>query len=135
MIYCHKIPSVTFDSELCFDIILRRDLKETRPPYQPEMARRGRLDIIADILRTANRGSKKTRLVYETNTNFVLMKEYLDLLERRGLVLEYDSTVYTTDAGNDYLLYYDELTGLLTSDVKRDTSDEKMLAEAREQRP
>lgn len=99
------------------------------------MARRGRLDIIADILRTANRGSKKTRLVYETNTNFVLMKEYLDLLERRGLVLEYDSTVYTTDAGNDYLLYYDELTGLLTSDVKRDTSDEKMLAEAREQRP
>ena len=97
------------------------------------MARRGRLDIIADILRTANRGSKKTRLVYETNTNFVLMKDYLALLEKRGLILEYDTKVYTTDAGNEYLLYYDELVQLLKNNVKKDPIDLKTTAQAREQ--
>jgi len=97
------------------------------------MARRGRLDIIADILRTANRGSKKTRLVYETNTNFVLMKEYLELLEKRGLVILYDAKVYSTDAGNEYLLYYDELMQLLKNNVKKDPIDLKTTAQAREQ--
>ena len=97
------------------------------------MARRGRLDIIADILRTANRGSKKTRLVYETNTNFVLMKEYLELLEKRGLIILYDAKVYTTDAGNEYLLYYDELVQLLKNNVKKDPIDLKTTAQAREQ--
>ena len=97
------------------------------------MARRGRLDIIADILRTANRGSKKTRLVYETNTNFVLMKDYLELLEKRGLILEYDAKVYSTDAGNEYLLYYDELMQLLKNNVKKDPIDLKTTAQAREQ--
>lgn len=97
------------------------------------MVRRGRLDIIADILRTANRGSKKTRLVYETNTNFVLMKEYLEMLEKRGLILEYDAKVYTTDAGNEYLLYYDEIVQLLKNNVKKDAIDLKTTAQAREQ--
>lgn len=97
------------------------------------MARRGRLDIIADILRTANRGSKKTRLVYETNTNFVLMKEYLELLEKRGLIILYDAKVYSTDAGNEYLLYYDELMQLLKNNVKKDPIDLKTTAQAREQ--
>lgn len=97
------------------------------------MARRGKLDIIADILRTANRGSKKTRLVYETNTNFVLMKEYLELLEKRGLVILYDAKVYSTDAGNEYLLYYDELMQLLKNNVKKDPIDLKTTAQAREQ--
>ena len=97
------------------------------------MARRGRLDIIADILRTANRGSKKTRLVYKTNTNFVLMKEYLELLEKRGLVILYDAKVYSTDAGNEYLLYYDELMQLLKNNVKKDPIDLKTTAQAREQ--
>ena len=97
------------------------------------MARRGRLDIIADILRTANRGSKKTRLVYETNTNFVLMKDYLELLEKRGLVILYDAKVYSTDAGNEYLLYYDELMQLLKNNVKKDPIDLKTTAQAREQ--
>lgn len=97
------------------------------------MARRGRLDIIADILRTANRGSKKTRLVYETNTNFVLMKEYLELLEKRGLIILYEAKVYSTDAGNEYLLYYDELMQLLKNNVKKDPIDLKTTAQAREQ--
>jgi len=97
------------------------------------MARRGRLDIIADILRTANRGSKKTRLVYETNTNFVLMKQYLELLGKRGLILEYDTKVYTTDAGNEYLLYYEELVKLLKNNVKKGPVDLKAFAEARKQ--
>jgi len=120
-------------TEHCSDTILRLNLKERIFLYHPKMARRGRLDIIADILRTANRGSKKTRLVYETNTNFVLMKDYLELLEKRGLILLYDAKVYTTDAGNEYLLYYDELVQLLKNNVKKDPIDLKTTAQAREQ--
>lgn len=97
------------------------------------MARRGKLDIIADILRTADRGSKKTRLVYETNTNFVLMKQYLEILEKRGLILEYDAKIYTTNAGNEYLLYYDELVHLLKNKVKKDHIDLKTTAQTQEQ--
>ena len=97
------------------------------------MARRGRLDIIADILRVANRGSKKTKLVYETNTNFGLMKEYLALLDKRGLIREYDARVYTTDAGNEYLLYYDELLQLLMNNMEKDHIDLKTTVQAREQ--
>ena len=120
-------------TEQCFDTDLRLNLKERMFLYHPKMVRRGRLDIIADILRTANRGSKKTRLVYETNTNFVLMKEYLEMLAKRGLILEYDAKVYTTDAGNEYLLYYDEIVQLLKNDVKKDPINLNTTVQAREQ--
>jgi len=120
-------------TEQCSDTILRLNLKERKELNHLKMARRGKLDIIADILRTANRGSKKTKLVYETNTNFVLMKQYLTLLEKRGLVLEYNAKVYTTDAGNEYLLYYDELIQLLKNNVKKNHIDLKTTAQAREQ--
>lgn len=95
------------------------------------MSRRGKLDIIADILTAANRGSKKTKLVYATNTNFVLMKEYLQMLEKRGLVLEYDAMIYTTDAGKEYLLYYDGLTQLLNNNIKEDYVDIKSSVHVR----
>jgi hypothetical protein len=61
------------------------------------------------------------------------MKQYLELLGKRGLVLEYDAKVYTTDAGNEYLLYYDELIQLLKNNVKIDPVDLKTTAQAREQ--
>jgi predicted transcriptional regulator len=97
------------------------------------MSRRGKLDIIADILTAANRGSKKTKLVYATNTNFVLMKEYLQMLEKRGLVLQYDAKIYTTDAGREYLLYYSGLTHLLKYDIRGDYADIKPSVQARKQ--
>ncbi len=120
-------------SEHYSDTILLLNLKERIFLYALKMSRRGKLDIIADILTAANRGSKKTKLVYATNTNFVLMKEYLQMLEKRGLVLEYDAKIYTTDAGREYLLYYSGLTHLLKNNIRGDYADIKTSVQARKQ--
>ena len=77
------------------------------------MARRGKVDIIADILKVAKGGSKRTRVVYETNLNFTIFKEYLDVLVERGLIERFDGQVYTTDRGLEYIRIYDDLYELM----------------------
>jgi len=76
------------------------------------MVRRGKLDIIADILRVAQGGHKKTKLVYETNLNFQLLGEYLEILLNKGFIFQYKKEFYTSDAGFQYLRYYDLLVSL-----------------------
>lgn len=77
------------------------------------MVRRGKVDIIADILKAAKGGSKRTRVVYETNLNFTLFQEYLDLLVERGLIERFSGQVYTTDRGLEYTRIYDDLYELM----------------------
>ena len=69
--------------------------------------RRTRLEIAADILRIAGKGSKKTHVVYGANLNFKILEEYLTSLEQKGLVT-YDSEnsnnlIKTTEKGKEYL--------------------------------
>lgn len=70
------------------------------------------MDIIADILRVAQGGCKKTRLVYETNLNFQLLGEYLEVLFTKGFIFQYEKEFLTSDAGFQFLRYYDLLVGL-----------------------
>ena len=77
------------------------------------MARRGKVDIIADILKAAKGGSKRTRVVYETNLNFTIFQEYLDVLVERGLIERFNGQVYTTDMGFEYIRIYDDLYELM----------------------
>ena len=42
--------------------------------------RRSKIDIIVDILRVANRGSKKTRIMYKCNLSHRQLQAYLKLL-------------------------------------------------------
>mgnify|MGYP001144110336 CR=1 FL=1 len=48
--------------------------------------RRNNLEITADILRIAKDGAKKTQIVYGANLNFKLLHQYLDDLEKSGLI-------------------------------------------------
>ena len=72
--------------------------------------RRSNMDIIADILRIAKGGARKTRIVYGANLNFKLLNEYLDKLEKAGLIArdpEMRSLLKTTEKGKKYLEHYE----------------------------
>jgi len=76
------------------------------------MKRRNNMDIMAEILRIARKGAKKTHLVYGANINFKLLGEYLNQLEGAGLIannVERDGLIRTTERGKEYLNYYQNL--------------------------
>lgn len=77
------------------------------------MGRRHRLDIFADILRNAKTGIKKTPLVYRTNSNFGVIRDYLKVLEERELVELKEGLILTTSKGSAFLEKYDILMQLL----------------------
>jgi predicted transcriptional regulator len=73
------------------------------------MSRRSNLEIVADILKIAKNGAKKTRIVYGANLNFKMLGEYLDKLEKAGLLTNSvynDGLIKTTEKGNSYLQQY-----------------------------
>jgi len=71
--------------------------------------RRSRPDIFNDILKIALKGARKTRIVYGANLNFKLLREYLDDMERQGLLIEEGGKVIATEKGKEYLVYYQGL--------------------------
>jgi len=74
--------------------------------------RRSHIEISADILRIAKAGARKTRIVYGANLNFKLLNEYLDKLERAGLIareLGKTEIIRTTEKGRKYLQQYESL--------------------------
>ena len=71
--------------------------------------RRNDLDICADILRVAQGGAKKTRIVYQANLNFKIVKDYLKRLIGNGLLLHDPPRYYVTPKGTTYLTKFDSL--------------------------
>lgn len=68
------------------------------------------MEIIADILRIARKGAKKTHIVYGANLNFKILQEYLDELEESGMItnhMEVGGLIETTEKGIQYLQYYE----------------------------
>jgi predicted transcriptional regulator len=79
-------------------------------------SRRSSTEIIAEILRIAKSGARKTRIVYGANINFRLLNEYLKRLERAGLIIEETgktTIIKTTEKGIEYLRQYESLEGFL----------------------
>ena len=72
------------------------------------MKNRSRLDIAAEILKVANDGVLKTKIMYLAYLSFDQLEEYLALLTHNGL-LEYDlkkRQYKTTGKGQDFLVKY-----------------------------
>jgi len=73
-------------------------------------ARRNDVDICADILGVAERGARKTRIVYRANLNFDIVKKYLERLIESDLIRRTDDLHYeTTEKGVKFLEGYREL--------------------------
>ena len=75
--------------------------KET---FQPQ--RRDRHDIVAEILKTARDGEKKTHIMYDARLSHSQLESYLELLDRNGMIVYEDGVYKTTPKG---LLFVKEL--------------------------
>jgi len=76
------------------------------------LKRRSRMEISAEILRIARTGARKTKVVYGANLNFKLLNEYLDRLEKAGLIRRENGEpciIKTTEKGRKYLQQFQEL--------------------------
>jgi predicted transcriptional regulator len=92
------------------------------------MARRHKLDIIAEILKLAQGGSKKTRLVYQANINFTMLVKYTALLEKKSFIHMMNDHIYTTHEGLEFLRQYEQMR------LAWDFSEEAEKARAEEAR-
>ena len=94
------------------------------------MKYRRRFEIIADILRVAGQGSKKTKIMYFANLSYLLLKKYLDDTLRVGL-LKFDGEGYAvTDRGKAFLERFTEFSSRsarVRQDVASLSSEEDML--------
>ncbi len=68
--------------------------------------RRGKLEIIIDILSVATKDAKKTEIVYKANLNFKRVGKYLPYLEEKGLIENMGSEYKTTEKGKQFLRDY-----------------------------
>ena len=94
---------------------------------------RGRIDIIADILRVAEAQAKKTQIMYRANLSYAIMQKYLAELTAASLVAYTDDTqsYALTEKGREYLVLYKEYSrankhvekGLTTAQNKKRVLD------------
>ena len=78
--------------------------------------RRGRLEIIADILRSVqDKGGriKPTHLLYKSNLSHTKLKEYLETLVEKGMIEEQvvkgKKTIIMKEEGHKFLLEFDRI--------------------------
>ena len=77
--------------------------------------RRGRFEIIGEILSLAKDGARKTTIVYRANLNFNVVNRYLQLLVQEGLISPADGSarkLKTTEKGILFLKAYKNLKGV-----------------------
>ena len=75
---------------------------------------RSSFDIIAEILKTAKNGAKKTRIMYSCGLSYRFIQKYLTLLLETGL-LRIGNSYHTTDKGMGFLRNYQTLELLLNT--------------------
>ena len=75
------------------------------------MKYRSRTDIAAAILEIAIDGAIKTRIMYKAFLSFPQLKEYLSVLEEKGLLnfVAVDREYRTTDKGKQFLKMYKDV--------------------------
>jgi predicted transcriptional regulator len=80
------------------------------------MTSRSRIDIISQILETANGGvSTKIKIMYKANLSYAQLKDYLVTLSNKNL-LRYDAytqTFKTTEKGLRFLEIYNKLDDIM----------------------
>jgi len=76
-------------------------------------AKRGRLEIIAEILLFCDRQKAKTSIMYNTNLNYGQMKRHLKDLTLKGLVTQSNGKYVTTEKGYRFLELFAQLNNLL----------------------
>jgi predicted transcriptional regulator len=71
---------------------------------------RRRFQIIADIIHVAEKGAKKTKIMYFANLSYKLLQKYLDDSLRVGFIQESRDGYESTDKGRLFLEKYAEFS-------------------------
>lgn len=82
------------------------------------MMRRNDLQIQADLLDIARAGSNKTRLVYQGNLNFSVIKPYLERMLGLDLMRFVDGFYTTTEKGRKFVEVFRSLMLLQVFNVE-----------------
>jgi predicted transcriptional regulator len=78
-----------------------------------KMLRRGKLDIVAEILRFCEQQKTKTSIMYNTNLNYAQLKRHMELLVGQGLLAKDSNKFSTTEKGHRFLSLFGELNELI----------------------
>src|SRR3989304_9556490 len=71
--------------------------------------KRGRLEIIAEILLFCDQQKAKTNIMYNTNLNYAQLESHLSYLTSLGLLLRQEGRYLTTGKGYRFLELFAEL--------------------------
>jgi predicted transcriptional regulator len=77
-------------------------------------SRRGRLEIMAEILFFCDQQRAKTYIMYKTNLNYAQLKQNIAFLTSQGLLLRKKDKFVTTEKGYRFLSLFVQLTDMLT---------------------
>jgi predicted transcriptional regulator len=78
-------------------------------------SRRGKFEIMAEILVFCARYRAKTSIMYKTNLNYTQLKTNLKFLTSQDLLMHYKGKYVTTEKGNRFLILFSQLTDMLSS--------------------
>ncbi len=76
------------------------------------LQRRDRHDIVAEILKQAKDGEKKTCIMYKARLSHSQLKYYLSLLGRSGLIMNNDGVYRTTPKGLAFIREFEAVNFL-----------------------
>ena len=79
--------------------------------------KRGRLEIIAEILLFCDRRKAKTKIMYNVNLNYAQLKMHLSYLTAVGLLMREEGRYLTTAKGYHFLELFAELEDILREDM------------------
>ena len=65
--------------------------------------RRGRHDIVMEILKIARNGAKKTNIMYKARLSYSQLEKYLNALRKEGFITEESGVWKTTERGLDVM--------------------------------
>lgn len=96
------------------------------------MQYRRRYDILADVVRAAGSGAKKTRIMFLANLSYALLKRYLEEAVNLGFLQNSAEIFLITPRGEEFLVKYSAFRSS-SSRVKADVENLKSDAELLEQ--
>lgn len=74
------------------------------------MAKRRRIDIVADILDVAVKGAKKTKIMRNANLSFNILQKYLEDTLGIGFLQLNNRSYETTERGREFLEMYSQFS-------------------------
>ena len=94
--------------------------------------RRNRLEIISEMLEAAEKGSRRTGIMYRANLSYELLVHYMSVLRENGLLETPDErTFFPTRKGHKFLKEFGELRELQHGFTRKVLLINKMLDRGR----